>query len=546
MFKGYFRAFFALFALFAVGLLVACGGDDSDEDGDNGNGNGAATNTPVTVPAEVDKLTIGLSQLPEILDPRLGNPQTKLYLSLMFDHLVGVNPEGTEVSKETGVATSWESTDNKTWTFKLRQGYTFSNGAALTSADVKYSLEQLVLPESLATYAGTIRANLDGVDTPAPDTVVVRLKNASFQFPVLLSPLFGVEGMVLPKDYATAEGKGFATKPVGSGPYQLKSVTSGASISFERRAGTHPVFGTPRYKEIELRKIAEDGARRAALEASEVDVIDIDVATLDPEVLKKDGYTIFEKPQSNLIRLHMHEQNSANRNPVSNEKIRQALALAINKEEINKVVYRGLGVLSGTPIGSQAAGWTEFKNYPYDPEQAKKLLAEAGYDKTPIDLYTFAVAGVPGQEKAGEAIAGYWKNVGVVVNIKPIDFLSFRPLWFGKQLNGGANVLGTSQIPGGASYPNSTLGCTGQTSDICDPVVEQMLKDMQAAGALGNRQVYDEWIKKLNQYQYDHYTVVSLLEIGSFYAADPKVVPTGWKLGRGQFDYNISGLLLAK
>ena len=545
MFKGYYKALFALMALLALGLMAACGGDDSDDEGGD-NGDGGASPTAVTIPAEIDKLTIGLSQLPEVLDPRLGNPQTKLYLSLMFDHLVGVNPEGTEVSKETGIATSWESADNKTWTFKLRTGYTFSNGAALTSADVKYSLEQLVLPESLATYAGTIRANLDGVDTPAPDTVVVRLKNASFQFPVLLSPLFGVEGMVLPKDYATEQGKGFATKPVGSGPYQLKNVTSGASLSFERRAQTHPVFGTPRYKEIELRKIAEDGARRAALEASEVDVIDVDVATLDPEVLKKDGYIILEKPQSNLIQMRLHEQNPNNKNPVSNEKIRQALALAINKEEINKVVYRGLGVLSGTPIGSQAAGWTKFDPYPYDPEKAKALLKEAGYDNTPIDLYTFAIAGVPGQEKAGEAIAGYWKNIGVQVNIKPIDFLSFRPIWFGKQLNGGTNILGTSQIPGGASYPVANYTCTGQLSDQCDPALDQMVKDMQAALALGNRQVYDEWVKKINQYQYDHFNVISILEIGSFYAADPKVVPAGWKLGRGQFDYNISGLLLAK
>lgn len=546
MLRKYLGIFGALAMVLAMSLVVACGDDDDDGGATNNGGDSSASPTAVAVPAEVDKLTIGLSQLAQVLDPRLGNPQTKLYLSLIFDHLVGVNAEGTEISKDTGVAMSWESTDNKTWTFKLRPGYTFSDGTPLTSADVKFSIEQLTLPETLATYAGTIRANLDGVDAPAPDTVVIRLKAASFALPVLLSPLFGVEGMVLPKDYATAQGKNFATKPVGSGPYVLKSATAGSSFVLERRPDKHPVFGTPRYKTIELRQIAEDGARRAALEAHEVDLIDIDVSTLDPNAVKKEGFTIFEKPQSNLIQLHMHEQDQANSNPVSNEKFRQALALAINKDEINKVVYRGLGKMSGTPIGSQAQGWTQFSTYPFDVEKAKQLLQESGYNKQPIDMYSFGIAGVPGQEKTAEAIAGYWKNIGVVVNIKPIDFLSFRPIWFGKQLNGGTNILGTSQTPGGATYPTSNLTCKGSLSDVCDTNLEKILTDMQAAGALADPKVYDDYIKKLNQYQYDHYNIISILEIGSFYAGDPKVVPAGWKLGEGQYDYNITGLLLVK
>src|SRR4029434_1418730 len=109
--------------------------------------------SPAAAQAKPD-LTVALSSFStEVLDPVLGGHVVKYYMSLMFDYLVGVTPDG-QLSQDTGIATRWEpSADHKRWTFYLRKGVKFHNGDEATSEDVKFSLQRAIGKRSNTGYA---------------------------------------------------------------------------------------------------------------------------------------------------------------------------------------------------------------------------------------------------------------------------------------------------------------------------------------------------------------------------------------------------------
>jgi peptide/nickel transport system substrate-binding protein len=182
----------------------------------------AAPAGPAAAQSKPD-LTVALSSFStEVLDPVLGGHVVKYYMSLMFDYLVGVTPDG-QLSKDTGLAMKWEnSADHKRWTFHLRKGVKFHTGEEATSEDVKFSLQRAIGKRSTTGYAGPLRTLIADIETPAPDRVVIVTKDPTLIIPTYLSRSLSTEGMILPKKYLEAVGDdAFAQKPVGSGPYAL-------------------------------------------------------------------------------------------------------------------------------------------------------------------------------------------------------------------------------------------------------------------------------------------------------------------------------------
>src|SRR5437016_9243943 len=142
---------------------------------------------PVAAQSKPD-LTVALSSFStEVLDPVLGGHVVKYYMSLMFDYLVGVTPDG-QLSKDSGLATRWEpSADHKRWTFHLRKGVKFHTGEDATSEDVKFSLQRAIGKRSTTGYAGPLRTLIADIETPAPDRVVIVPKEPTLIIPTYLS-----------------------------------------------------------------------------------------------------------------------------------------------------------------------------------------------------------------------------------------------------------------------------------------------------------------------------------------------------------------------
>ena len=197
----------------------------------------ATTDAPDDTPSEPAELRLAISFLGnEALDPIFAPGNSVPYLTLIFDSLVGVDQAGREFSKETGIASDWQvSDDGLTFTFQLREGVKFHNGDEVTAEDVKFTLERLGDPEASCFSCAQIARNLESVTVNGPSEVEVKLLAPDLSFLTNMSPLDQNAGFIVPKNYIEQVGKeAFAESPVGSGPYTLANRQVGVSIELER------------------------------------------------------------------------------------------------------------------------------------------------------------------------------------------------------------------------------------------------------------------------------------------------------------------------
>jgi peptide/nickel transport system substrate-binding protein len=502
-----------------------------------------SSNAPTTQASTGKTLRIGLSQLPDILDPMLANPVTKIDLTPMFDYLVGVNSTETALDPATGVASKWTTTDNQTWTFTIRTGIKFSNGEALSSADVVFSIDRELSTAARSSYAPYLQSVIASVTAPSPTEVKIVLKHPDFEFPYYLSALEGTEGMVVPKQYVQKVGNtGFAANPIGSGPYALSSQVAGQSLTFTARPGVDPIYGRVIYSKIIFTQSADEATRIAALQAGQFDLVDFDPTSESPSSLKNDGFTIFQKPNAYVIQIQLQGQYVAH-TLLSSETFREAMALAINYQQINKDIYKGLGHVVGAQDGSNAIGYQPIAPYAYDPAKAKSLLAQSGYHGQTLTVYSFSIAGEPGLGLLSQALAGYWNAIGLKTSILSVDYATYRTKWIGKDLAGQVAPIGLANDHFASQNFSLMFTCNGALTYVCYPSLDNLVASI--SNDVGSSTKYASSIAPVENYIHDHYLAIPLLEIGAFYAGD-SAVRSSWKLGTGEYDINLQGLFSGK
>ncbi len=315
-------------------------------------------------------LTVALSSFStEVLDPVLGGHVVKYYMSLMFDYLVGVTPDG-QLSKDSGLATRWEpSTDHKRWTFYLRKGVRFHTGEEATSEDVKFSLQRAIGKRSTTGYAGPLRTLIADIETPAPDRLVIVTKEPTLIVPTYLSRSLSTEGMILPKKYIEATGDdAFAQKPVGSGPYRFVEQVTGSHIKLAA-VDNHWRIGVPRYKTVTFKLVPEETTRIALLRRGEVDITDVSRERV--KELEREAFPIhFRREEAILTTWWILPRDGQ---PTKDKRVREALNLAVDRNEIAQSIFAGHADPAYVPMGlSWAYRDIGFKvtpemQYPYDP-----------------------------------------------------------------------------------------------------------------------------------------------------------------------------------
>ena len=386
--------------------------------------------------APTDTLVVALSTLEaETFLPWNGGGGRTPYLAIMYEYLVYLDPETREAKP--GVATKWEmSPDGKTWTFWLRSGVQFPEGGGeLTADDVKYTMERLKGPDAIAGPSSTLRKLVAKVEAPERYKVVYYLTSPDAEFErSFLSD--ASQAPIVCKKYVETVGDAKAnSQPIGSGPYILAEYKRGSFIKFKTIEGVEKHWRvTPEFKEITFRVMPEEATRVAMLKTGEADLAPISFDSINS--IKASGLNVISIPKNwvPVIRLGglvMTDPKRYNPNtPWANKKVRQALNYAVDKVAIAKNIFRDEAVpaASSLPI----LEWMKMDPFPYDPGKAKQLLVEAGYAKGfSITLKTFTTA--PGAElpSLGEAVAMYWKAIGLDVKIVPTDWLTVRGEWTG-------------------------------------------------------------------------------------------------------------------
>jgi peptide/nickel transport system substrate-binding protein len=462
----------------------------------------------------------------------------KQHQLLVYDHLVGCTDDG-QLSTKNGVAQHWEEApDHLSWTFTLHQGIQFHDGTALTAEDVKFSIDSLFEPKAVAALLGPTRAAFKAVEIKDPHTVVIHLKQPAIFLPWNFSCAIGNEGMILPSKYFQQVGAdGFARAPIGSGPYKVVKNTIGALTQLEALE-RHWAEGVPKFKTITFLLVPEESTRLAQLRTNEVDIIAVSRERV-PEV-KAAGFNVFSKLNDQVVVVYMQQQWDPV--PIADKRVRQALNLALDKEALMQFVFAGQGVPAVMyPIGSYGiAGGADasLKPYPYDPQKAKQLLAEAGYPNGfETRIYSYVTADLPELNRLAEAVADYLGKVGVKAKITPMDRAALSTKRQAKTLSGDLLPWSTPnrsvaiQI---ATIINTLHHSKAQFTSTADPQLDEMIE--RAMAATDVKEV-EKLVGEMHRYLYDNANNITIGEIHTNYAANKKI--PAWDLGRNLYDNNL-------
>jgi peptide/nickel transport system substrate-binding protein len=350
------------------------------------------------------------------LDPSLTTTSGPNYLPLPFFHdsLVKPMPEGFYTLC---LAESYDiSPDFRSYDFKLRKGVKFHNGDPMTAEDVVFSFWRYK-----GAAAQLIQGNIENVEIVNPYHVRFKFKKPFPNYLDYFLPTVSGIGWILPKKYIEKVGDaGFKKHPVGAGPYKFVDFVPGVKLVGE--AFEEYWRKVPNIKRIEFYNILDPATRLAMVRRGEMHV-----ATLLTDIVyqdaKKDPTIKVLEPQSpNRWLLYLTAQWDP-KSPWSDARVRKAASLALDRKTLAEIHMPGCKPIGSIALEEDPMG-VQFPPDPYDPERAKKLLAEAGYPK-----------GFPGGKlypptywTYGEMIATYWKAVGIHIDLGLLEIPAWRAM----------------------------------------------------------------------------------------------------------------------
>lgn len=315
---------------------------------------------------------------------------------------------------EPRLATGFEvSPDNKTYTIKLREGVTFSNGDPFSSDDVLYSLNKAFTVES--SNLTFLDSKIASMTAPDKYTVKVVFKES---WPYFISDLSGFMAAIIDKKLVESMGyEEYIKNPVGTGPFTIDKIDPGSSITLKRNP-TYWEQGLPKLNTITLVALGDDSARATAVQSGRADI----AAEPPPnqlESLKSNSeITVIQAAAARVDNIAVNTKIPA----LANDDLRRAISLGIDRDAIVKAGLFGTAQPANTFIvGPPALKYqvTDENFYPYDPEQAKALVAKSGLP-TPISLDLLISDGSE-QSAIGEVIKQNLAAIGIEINITRAD-----------------------------------------------------------------------------------------------------------------------------
>ncbi|MFV0410538.1 MAG: ABC transporter substrate-binding protein [Paracoccus sp. (in: a-proteobacteria)] len=348
--------------------------------------------------AAQDTITLGMVLEPPSLDPT-GNAAAaidEVVYANIFEGLTRFGPDGAILP---ALAASWEvENDGKTYVFHLHDGVTFHDGAAFDASDVVFSLDRARAADSVNAQK-TLFEGIESVEAADPLTVRVNLKAADGMFPFKMA-----WGDAVMLDPATAANE--ATQPVGTGPFKFVEWKQGDLIRLEAFDG---YWGDkPALQSATFRFIADPTAAFAAMMAGDVDAFPMYPA---PETLAQ----LEADPRFKVIVGTSEGETILTMNkavpPLDNLRVREAIAHAINRQELIDGAMFGYGTPIGTHFAPHHPDYVDLtEKSAYDPEKAKALLAEAGVTELKLRL---ALPPTPYARRGGELLAAELRAVGI-------------------------------------------------------------------------------------------------------------------------------------
>ena len=502
---------------------------------------------------------LGAQTTDPILQTRAGHAQ---YQAPIYDALLGFNLESQYGGVGPGVAEEWGiDPDGNSWTFRLPEGLVFHNGEALTAEDVKFSLERTMFhEESLVGDGNRLSRQLrqppeEAIEVIDPLTVRMHTDGPKPHFWSLLTRAVFQGGQIMPKDYIESVGDdGFRAEPVGSGPWMYAGHSVGDYFQYEAFDKSHR--GIPHFAKMSLLIVPEESTKLAMVRTGQADIIDlvpesapeVDAAGAKLTVVEGVGMFIYQ-----FWGLYFDEAQAL---PIGDVRVRQAMSLAINRQDIIDYSLNGFGRPSmpfatfPTSVDVDVPRWQKWSEdtLVYDPERAKQLLAEAGYpDGFEVTFWSTNFSGTPYMNDLSQAVTGFWEEVGIQTDLRIIESGIFIPMTrlpshdeWAEGYNGAVTIFRNAGRPlpvpryQTTFHPDSNHVAFGDREHMT-PLAEEYLRLHEIAISERDEAKRFEATNDIIQLVADQWIGVPIVQGVSLYASNPDTVGR-WQgiYGRGE------------
>jgi peptide/nickel transport system substrate-binding protein len=364
--------------------------------------------------ADSDTVNFLIEAAPTNLDPRIGADGYSEHIDgLIFSSLVG-HDEKMKVVPD--LAESWDTPDPVTYVFHLRRGVKFHDGRPLTSADVKYTFDSILSGAVKTPKRGSFKL-VKSVEARDDATVVFHLTEpyASMLWD-LTAPAIGI----VPR----GAGAEMSQHPIGTGPFRFVSATTDEEVVLARNDDYFG--GAPKIASLHLRIVPDALVRALELRKGSADTT---INSLTPDMVvtlaKERGLVAEQQPGTMMAYLSFNFADPI----LAKRDVRQALAYATDRATIIKYLLRGQARPASSLLPpSHWAFEPNVQQYDYDPALAEKLLDAAGYRRGADGVRMHLTLKTSTDESTrllSEAIADQWKRVGVVLDLRPLEFATF-------------------------------------------------------------------------------------------------------------------------
>lgn len=364
-------------------------------------------------------LTIGLSVDMSSFDIHDHNStSTEAIHGNMLNYLVKKDPEG---NFHPDLAESYENTDDYTWEFTLREGVTFHNGDELTAEDVKFTLERVANDESLQEHSHYKQIK----DVEIVDDYNFKIITYEPE-PILLNRLSRIGSGILPKNYIEENGWDYYLQhPIGTGPFKFVEWVKDSKIVFEVYENYFE-GKVEDWDQLVFRVIPEDSTRVGELLTGGIDLaMSIPNQEWD-RINNNDGTSVQSTRSQRVAMLHLNLNDEF---ITSDPRVREAIDLAIDNTVLTEHVLGGGAIPVRTRVtpGNTGANEDLYDTYLYDPERAKELLKEAGYENG-ADITFHAGIRYTKDRDLMEMIASMLTEVGFNVELDLLEWSNFVEL----------------------------------------------------------------------------------------------------------------------
>ncbi|HYM74011.1 MAG TPA: ABC transporter substrate-binding protein [Stellaceae bacterium] len=446
---------------------------------------------------------------PAWFDPSTAPPQITPFGMLYAIHDALVRPyPGQKMGPS--LAESWtESEDGLTYEFKLRPNLTFHNGDPLTTEDVKFSFERYN-----GTGAKAFRDHVKEVEIVDPRVVRFHLKDPWPDFMTFYGTTATAAGLVVPKKYLTEVGEeGFKQHPIGAGPYKFVSTKPGIEVVLE----AFPQYWrrVPAVKTLVMRSVPDATTRALMLKSGEADIA-YALDGVDAEGLQKDPkLKIVATKHASIFWIEMSDQWDP-KSPFHDIRVRQAVNYALDRKAINDAGCLGFCPPAGVIVPRVMDFALQAEPVPYDPDRAKKLLAEAGYPNG-FDAGQFTPN--PGFPTVAEATMNYLNAAGIRLTMKQMERAAFYADWQAKKIH-GIFMVGAGNSGNAASRVEAFIQSKGPYAYGGYPDIDELYRQQATERDHDKRQAL---LFKIQQLTIDRAMYAPIMDLRALMGIGPRV-----------------------